>query len=219
MVASKIYDSIKGNDKNDPRHYKKNIDKIKIPDEVTYPIAMSDLHLYEELNDIQINVFSFENYDDTIEDVRTCVVEEYKSNKHRKEVVNLLLVRGEGKSHYVLINNLSRLFSSKIKNNHTKFHCPHCLVKCYDTMEKLNTHIEKCLEIDEVDRVKIDVICECPEEGKNTLKFINSGRAFKHPFHVIADFESFFFFKTTLALIIRQPYINLRYTLINLDAQ
>ncbi len=26
--------------------------------------------------------------------------------------------------------------------------------------------------------------------GKNILKFIYHGRAFKHPFHVIADFES-----------------------------
>ena len=57
-------------------------------------------------------------------------------------------------------------------------------------MDLLNIHVDKCLNIDTFDRVKIDVICECPEEGKNILKFIHHGRAFKHPFHVIADFES-----------------------------
>ena len=70
------------------------------------------------------------------------------------------------------------------------YHCPHFIVKCYGSIDELNIHVDKCLNIDEVDRIKIDVVCECPVEGKNTLKFINNGRAFKHPFHVIADFES-----------------------------
>ena len=70
------------------------------------------------------------------------------------------------------------------------YHCPHCIVKCYRSIDELNIHVDKCLNIDEVDRVKIDVICECPEEGKNTLKFSNYGRAHKHHSHVIADFES-----------------------------
>jgi hypothetical protein len=57
LVASKIYDSIKGKDKNDPRYYKKNSNKIKIPENIINPITSNDIHLYEELNDIQINVF------------------------------------------------------------------------------------------------------------------------------------------------------------------
>ena len=100
-----------------------------------------------------------------------------------------MITRDGDKLHYNLVTNLSRLFHSKTLHE-TKFHCPHCIVKCYSTMDLLDNHVEKCLNTDEVDRVQIDVVCECPEEGKNTLKFINNGRAFKHPFHVIADFES-----------------------------
>jgi len=121
--------------------------------------------------------------------VRTCINEEYKSNKHRKNVVNLLLVRENEKSHYVFICNLSRLFFSKTLKV-ARYHCPHCVVKCYRNIDELNIHVDKCLKIDEVDRVKIDVICKCPDEGKNTLKCINNGRVCKHPIHVIADFES-----------------------------
>ena len=186
LITSRIY---KDHDKTDLRVVKKNLDKILIPDNIIYPITSNDIHLYEELNNIQINVFSLDGYTDDVEDVRTCINEEYKSNKHRKDVVNLLLIRENEKSHYVFITNLSRLFFSKALKV-ARYHCPHCIVKCYGSIDELNIHVDKCLNIDEVDRIKIDVLCECPEEGKNTLKFINNGRAFKHPFHVIADFES-----------------------------
>ena len=69
-------------------------------------------------------------------------------------------------SHYVLINNLSRLFHSKTLHQ-TKFHCPHCIVKCYSTMDLLNIHVDKCLNVDTFDRVKINVLTECPIEGKH----------------------------------------------------
>ena len=189
LVASKIYDDIKGKDKNDSRHYKKNIDKIKTPDGITYPITTNDIPLYEELNDIQINVFSLDGYTDDIEDVRTCINEIYKSNKHRKEVVNMLLIREGDKSHYTYISNLSRLFNSQTCH-HSKFHCPHCIVKCYNSIELLNKHVEKCLNYDEAERVKIDVVCECPQEGKNIMKFKIKGNSFQHPFIITADFES-----------------------------
>ena len=189
LVASKIYDSIKGKDKNDPRYYKKNSNKIKIPENIIYPITSNDIHLYEELNEIQINVFSLDGYTEDVEDVRTCINEEYKSNKHRRDVVNMLLIRDGDKSHYTYISNLSRLFSSKT-SHHSKFHCPHCIVKCYKNVELLNKHIEKCLNYDEVDKVNIDVVCECPIEGNNIMKFKNNGNKSNHPFSVVADFES-----------------------------
>ena len=114
LIASRMYKeqdkTDKKPDKIDLRVVKKNLDKIKIPVGIAYPITSNEIHLYEELNDIQINVFSLDGYTDEIEDVRTCITEEYKSNKHRKDVVNLLLVREGDTSHYVFISNLSRLF-------------------------------------------------------------------------------------------------------------
>ena len=45
-------------------------------------------------------------------------------------------------------------------------------------------------DTDEVDKVKIDVVCECPIEGKNIMKFKNNDNKCNHPFSVVADFES-----------------------------
>ena len=69
---------------------------IIIPDDITYPITSNDIQLYEELNNIQINTFSLDGYTDDTIDIRTCINQEYKSNKYRKEVVNLLITRDGG---------------------------------------------------------------------------------------------------------------------------
>ena len=75
---------------------------IIIPENITYPITSNDIQLYEELNNIQINTFSFDGFytDDTI-DIRSCINQEYKSNKYRKEVVNLLITR-DGENHIII---------------------------------------------------------------------------------------------------------------------
>ena len=72
LITSRIY---KDHDKTDLRVVKKNLDKIKIPDGIAYPITSNEINLYEELNDIQINVFSLDGYTDEIEDVRTFINE------------------------------------------------------------------------------------------------------------------------------------------------
>ena len=56
LIASKIYDDIKSKDKNELYHYKKHTDVIKRPIDITFPITTDDIHKYEELNNIQINV-------------------------------------------------------------------------------------------------------------------------------------------------------------------
>jgi hypothetical protein len=189
LIASRVYDGIKSKDKNEVYHYEKRKDVIIRPDNITYPIMTDDIHLYEELNNIQINIFSLNGYNDDTKDIRECIVEEYKSNKHRKEVVNLLLVREGDLNHYVWIKNINRLFASKT-NHKTKHFCENCLVKSFGSVELLNKHKIKCQDLEGAEVPKIDIMCECPEIGKNTLKFINDGRAFKHPFYCIADFES-----------------------------
>ena len=108
----------KSHKQNKPSTYDKI--KIKIPINMEYPVAISDIPLYEELNDIQINVFSLDGFTQRTDyvdphdtdDIRQYIKEEYKSNQHRKDVMNLLLISKDDNFHYVLINNLSRLFCS-----------------------------------------------------------------------------------------------------------
>jgi hypothetical protein len=189
LIASKIYDDIKSKDKNELYHYKKHTHLINRPLDITFPITTDDIHKYEELNNIQINVFSLDGYDDDTKDVKSYIQQEYKSNIHRQEVVNLLLIREGDLSHYVLIKNISRLFASKT-TRHAKHICENCLVKSFLSIDLLEKHKIKCQNRDEADIQKIDINCECPELGKNELKFTHEGNSFKHPFFVVADFES-----------------------------
>jgi hypothetical protein len=189
LIAHKKYDSIKAKDKNMPYHYKKHWDSIKRPAGILYPVTTDDIPQYEELNDIQINVFELIDYNDEVEDVRTCIQEVYKSNQHRKEVVNMLLVRDGINSHYILVKNLSRLFASKTYNKSLHF-CPHCLTKSFLSSELLDNHISTCANYCESDKVNCDVTYKCPDGECNILKFRNHQNEFRHPFHIIADFES-----------------------------
>ena len=170
-------------------YIKKCSDRIIEPQNIKYPISTNDIEQFEELNNIQINVFELKDYDDS-KDVKDCVQQLYHSNKHRQNVVNLLLIRDENNDnyHYTLVNNISRLFSSKTRQ-HAKFICPHCF-KHQQTQSRLDEHIIKCSNAETAEATKIDVVCECPVDGKNIMKFKNEGNKFIHPFHIIADFES-----------------------------
>jgi hypothetical protein len=48
---------IKAKDKNNTIHYKKYWDEIKEPENVEYPITIDSIPQFEELNNMQINVF------------------------------------------------------------------------------------------------------------------------------------------------------------------
>lgn len=188
LIAFKKYDELKSKDKNEVRHYKKYWDVITRPLNVEYPITTDVIPQYEELNNLQINVFKLEGFTEDVEDVRTCIQTVYKSNQHRKDVVNLLLI-GEGdNSHYVVVKNLSRLFNSKTSHKGTKFFCSHCISKSFQTMELLEKHTETCANYSETECKKIDIEYKMPEN--NIMKFKNNNRKFKHPFHIVADFES-----------------------------
>lgn len=192
LIANFIYNEIQSKDKNEAYHYKKYWHFIRRPEGVEYPITTDQIQEYEELNNLQINVFELENFTEEVDDVRTCIKEVYKPNTHRRRVVNLLLIREGEKSHYVLIKHLSRLFASTTQNR-TKFICPHCLTKSFLTGDLLEKHVIHCANYDEIDKMGCDVEYEMPEEDKNILKFNNKQNQFKHPFHVTADFESTLF--------------------------
>jgi hypothetical protein len=73
--------------------------------------------------------------------------------------------------------------------------CSQCLTASYDSEEKLKRHYDLCMNHEaccvELPRAEDYV----DENGKvkpanNIMKFKNHGNDFKHPFHIIADFES-----------------------------
>ena len=181
LIASRNYDMIKSKDKNETRHYKKYIDSIVEPENVSYPVKLNDISLWEDANNMKINIIAIIEGEQDFEN-------KYTRNVYNENVVNLLLITEGENSHYVWIKSIEGLYASKT-NHKTKIMCHQCLCTSFSTQEKLDDHIKyKLCQSFNVDMQPCIPIM--PEEGKNILKFTNKNNEFMHPFFITADFES-----------------------------
>ena len=104
---------------------------------IEYPVAARHYGKFEnQNNNISINVFGYED-----KKIFPLYITKQTEKQHH---VNLLLYQEEGKSHYVLIKDLSRLVRSQYSKCHGQhFFCPYCLHGC--TSQKiLDKHMERC---------------------------------------------------------------------------
>ena len=101
--------------------------------------------------------------------------------KSNEQVLNVLLISNEEKSHYVFIKDFNRLMYSevKLKNQHKKHFCMTCLQN-FTTKEILNNHRERCLLINETQAVKYET---------GIIKFKNYEKQIPIPFKIYADKE------------------------------
>ena len=106
-----------------------------------------DYEIVEERFNINVNVFGYENK----------VFPLYVSKKSNEQVLNVLLISNEEKSHYVFIKDFNRLMYSEVKtkNQHKKHFCMSCLQN-FTTKEILNSHRERCLLINDTQAVKYE---------------------------------------------------------------
>jgi hypothetical protein len=170
------------------KNYHKHLSELKRPENVNFPVTEENISQYEELNNIQINVFEYRREEEG--EMREKIHIVYKSEKHRKDVCNLLLVHDKEKSHYVLIRTISRLFANP-KDRKSKHLCPHCF-KSHRSEQLLQEHMQLCCTALSKDLHGLDTKYELPKAGTDQaiLQYVDRGRKFMHPFHVIADFES-----------------------------
>ena len=86
---------------------------------------------------INLNVFCYDS---------NRIYQLYDSQQNNEQVLNVLLISDEEKSHYVFIKDFDRMMYSQTttKNQHKKFYYKHCLQK-FTTEEILNKHKEKSL--------------------------------------------------------------------------
>lgn len=91
-------------------HYLPYESEIKLGN-VQCPVPISKVSMIEELNDIRINVFGFEEE----------VFPLYISNRNDVECINLLIISSEDKKHYCLINSMSRLLGDVTRHNSASF--------------------------------------------------------------------------------------------------
>ena len=143
---------------------------------ITFPMKVKDITKFENLNpDIPgINVFSVDD-ENIIYPLR-------EVKKDGKETIDLFLYEENGKFHYSLIKNFSRLIRSQItKNTNKSIHiCKRCFSH-FTKPELLEKHIQYCYNN------KLSIV-KMPEPGTD-LHFKNYYKQLPIPFTVYADFE------------------------------
>ena len=144
---------------------------------IDFPMKTHDYELVEERFEMNVNVFCHENK----------IYPSYISKKSNSQVLNVLLITSEEKSHYVFIKDFDRLIYSKAKtkNQHKKFFCMVCLQN-FITEEIFSNHKKQCLLING---------CQAVNYESRIIKFTNYEQQVPIPFMIYADTECFL--KTT----------------------
>ncbi|GFT43648.1 uncharacterized protein NPIL_360211 [Nephila pilipes] len=137
---------------------------------LTFPTPLNQIELFEEKNEISINVFGFEN---EIFPLRI-------TTKNFDTHVNLLLISNKEKRHYCLIRNLNRLLSDLTQHKSESFYCNYCLHR-FAKKSNLDAHTIDCRKHKE-QKIKM------PEN--KWLEFENFNFNIPVPYTIYADFES-----------------------------
>ena len=146
---------------------------------ITFPMKVKDIDKFEKLNpDLPgINVFSITG--NTIYPLR-----EISKDRNSNTTIDLFLYEEDGKFHYSLIKNLSRLIRSQIttRTNEPIHICKRCFSH-FTKKELLDKHIQYCNN-------NATAIVRMPKP-KTILLFKNYQKQLPIPFVVYADFECF----------------------------
>ncbi|XP_011685688.1 PREDICTED: uncharacterized protein LOC105448679 [Wasmannia auropunctata] len=111
--------------------------------DIEFPMTLSQIKKFENLNAISINVYTIEN----VEQVSILPIR--LANTKKEKHVNLLYVEKDGVGHFTWIKNLSRLVSSQLsKKKNKKYICDRCL-HYFSSSEKLEVHTVDCGEMNE----------------------------------------------------------------------
>ena len=141
---------------------------------IEFPVTVKQYNKIEKQNEININVFGYEN-----KQPYPIHVSKEKYEKH----MELLLITEDKNKHYVLIENFNRFMFNQTKHEHKKNFCMHCL-QCFSSEEVLNNHKNNCIQVNGEQAIKM------PDKNNNTLKFNNFHKQQPVPFVIYADFEA-----------------------------
>ena len=161
----------------DPQRIKK-IDKEYINQldysNIEFPVKINQYNKIEKQNEININVFGYEN-----KQPYPIYISKEKYEKH----LELLLITEDENKHYVLIKDFNRFMFNQTKHEHRKHFCMYCL-QCFSSEEVLKNHKDNCIQLNGEQAIKM------PDKSNNTLKFNNFHKQQPVPFVIYADFEA-----------------------------
>ena len=141
---------------------------------IDFPVTTKQYNKIEKQNEININVFGYEN-----KQPYPIYVSKEKYDDH----MELLLITENENKHYVLIKDFNRFMYNKTKHKESKHFCMFCL-QCFSSEKVLNNHKDNCIALNGTQAVKM------PEKGNNTLKYNNFHKQQQVPFVIYADFEA-----------------------------
>ena len=141
---------------------------------IEFPVTTKQYNKIEKHNEININVFGYE------EKQKFPI---YVSKEKYEDCMNLLLITENENKHYVLIKNFNKFMYNQTKHKERKHFCMHCL-QCFSSERVLTDHKENCLQVNGTQAIKM------PTKDKNRLKFNNFHKQLTVPFVIYADFEA-----------------------------
>ena len=148
---------------------KKVVEKLNY-DEIEFSVQEKYFNKIEVKNNICINVFGYEN---------KLFFPIYVSDQKFEDLIDLLLLIDNDKSHYVYIKDFDRFMFHKTKNKNKKWFCRSCL-QCFSSESVLIKHKENCLSINGKQSVKLE---------KGIIKFGNYFKQIPALFKIYSDFE------------------------------
>ena len=141
---------------------------------IEFPVTTKQYNKIEKHNEININVFGYE------EKQKYPI---YVSKEKYEDCMNLLLITENENKHYVLIKDFNKFMYNQTKHKERKHFCMHCL-QCFSSERVLTDHKENCIQVNGAQAIKM------PTKDDNTLKFNNFHKQLPVPFVIYADFEA-----------------------------
>ena len=141
---------------------------------IEFPVTTKQYNKIEKQNEININVFGYENKQP---------YPIYVSKEKYDNQMNLLLITEDKNKHYVLIEDFNRFMYNQTKHKESKHFCMHCL-QCFSSERVLSNHKDNCIIVNGTQAVKM------PDKNNNTLKYNNFHKQQPVPFVIYADFEA-----------------------------
>ena len=141
---------------------------------IEFPVTVKQYNKIEKQNEININVFGYENKQP---------YPIYVSKENNKDHMNLLLITEKENKHYVLIKHFNKCMYHQTKHRDRKHFCMHCL-QCFSSEKVLINHKENCIQVNGTQAIKM------PTKDNNILKFNNFHKQLAVPFVIYADLEA-----------------------------
>ena len=141
---------------------------------IEFPVATKQYNKIEKQNEININVFGYE-------DKQPYPI--YVSKEKYEDHMNLLLITENKNKHYVLIKDFNKFMYNQTKHKERKHFCMHCL-RCFSSEKVLINHKENCIQVNGTQAIKM------PRKDNSILKFNNLNKQLAVPFVIYADFEA-----------------------------